>query len=65
MARRRGTGEPVGMGEIAERLGVGYQTVQQWRQRRRFPPPDLTVGGRPAWWWETVRVWAVETGRAR
>lgn len=54
---------PVGIPEIAEKLGVKRATVDQWIQRGLLPPPDWTVGGRPAWNWPTVRGWAVETGR--
>lgn len=54
---------PVGIPEIAVKLGVKRATVDQWLQRRLLPPPDWTVGGRPAWNWPTVRRWAEETGR--
>jgi predicted DNA-binding transcriptional regulator AlpA len=54
---------PVGISEIAVKLGVKRATVDQWLQRRLLPPPDWTVGGRPAWNWPTVRRWAEETGR--
>ena len=53
----------VGAVEIAERLGVARQTVDQWRQRGLFPDRDHTVGGRPAWDWSTVEAWARDTGR--
>lgn len=49
--------EPVGAVEIAERLGVRRQTVDNWRQRGRFPDPEWTVGGRPAWRWSTIDNW--------
>jgi predicted DNA-binding transcriptional regulator AlpA len=54
---------PVGILEIAERLGVKRATVDQWLQRGLLPPPEWTVGGRPAWDWRTIRRWAVESGR--
>lgn len=56
---------PVGIPEIAERLGVGRPTVDQWIQRELLPPRDWTVGGRPAWNWPTIRNWAQATGRLR
>lgn len=64
-------GEPVGIPEIADRLGVSVNTVHSWRQRSRkggapgFPEPDGAVsnGECPYWWWETVEAWAEETGR--
>lgn len=56
--------EPVGAVEIAGRLGVERQTVDQWRQRGVMPAPRWTVGGRAAWDWELDIVpWALETGR--
>lgn len=55
---------PVGIIEIAERLGVKRATVDQWGQRGLLPPADWTVGGRPAWNWPTIRQWAVDSYRA-
>lgn len=55
---------PVGAAEIAERLGVKPATVDQWVWRKVMPPPDWTVGGRPAWdWATTILPWAQSTGR--
>lgn len=54
---------PVGIPEIAAKLGVRRPTVDQWIQRNLLPEPDWTVGGRPAWNWPTIRRWAEETGR--
>ena len=57
---------PVGMVEIAVRLGVKRETVEQWRARgrsTRFPEAVWTVGGRPAWPWGDIERWARETGR--
>jgi hypothetical protein len=56
--------DPVGLLEIAERLGVTRNTVDQWRARHLLPSPEWTVGGRPAWNWPTIIGWARETGRA-
>lgn len=51
-------GDPVGVVEVAARLGVQRATVDQWRQRDLgFPEPRWTVGGRPAWQWEDVQRW--------
>lgn len=54
---------PVGIQEIAERLGVKRATVDQWVQRELLPPRDWTVGGRPAWNWPNIQSWAEETRR--
>jgi hypothetical protein len=64
----RCTGEPVGIVEIADRVGVNRQTVDNWQQRSAagFPPPRWRVGGRPAWSWQLdIEPWARETGRIR
>lgn len=61
---RRIVGFPVGIIEIAEKLGVKRATVDQWLQRDLLPEPDWTVGGRPAWEWSSIARWAQETGRA-
>jgi predicted DNA-binding transcriptional regulator AlpA len=56
--------EPVGVVEIAERLGVTRKAVDAWRMRDLgFPEPRWTVGGRPAWEWEDVEAWARATSR--
>lgn len=59
------TCDPVGIAEIAARLGVKRATVDQWRMRELLPEPRWTVGGRPAWDWADVLAWAVSTGRVR
>lgn len=55
--------QPVGLIEIAERLGVQRNTVDVWRQRGVLPEPEWTVGGRPAWNWPTIAEWARDSGR--
>lgn len=58
--------DPVGVIEIAERLGVGRSAVDNWRFNRDlgFPDQRWTVGGRPAWDWDLdVVPWAKQTGR--
>lgn len=56
--------DPVGLGEIAERLGVARSTVDAWRHRGLLPEPTWpSVGGRPAWEWATIEQWARSTGR--
>ena len=54
----------VGVNEIGVMLTVHPRTVTQWRLRDiNFPEPDLTLSGSPIWKTETVRSWAVKTGR--
>jgi predicted DNA-binding transcriptional regulator AlpA len=55
--------EPVGLAEIAERLGVKRGTVDMWRTRGQLPAPRWTVGRRPAWNWPDVLAWALDTHR--
>ncbi len=55
---------PVGIIEIAERLGVERATVDMWKYRGLLPEPKWTVGGRPAWNWTDIERWARATGRA-
>ena len=55
--------EPVGMSEIAQRLGVRRNTVDSWKQRDILPKPWWLVGGRPGWPWPVIEQWARETGR--
>lgn len=64
--------EPVGMLEIAERLGVQAGTVDKWRRRSReggirhpMPAARWLVSGYSAWNWHEVEQWAVESGRLR
>lgn len=46
---------------IAERAGVDYRTVHQWKRRYDFPRP---LAGN-VYHWPTVRKWLRETGRLR
>lgn len=56
---------PVGLAEIAERLGAKPKTAETWRYRGLLPDPEPgTVGGRSWWKWGRIRSWAIETGRA-
>ena len=57
------TPDPVGLSEIADRLGVARQTAKQWRLRGVLPEPKWTVSGSPAWDWVDVQRWARKTGR--
>lgn len=55
--------EPVGMVEIAERLGRRENTVSHWWMAGEMPEPQWTVGGRKAWDWPVIEAWARATGR--
>ena len=54
---------PVGIAEVADRLGVERDTADHWRVRSVLPAPNWTVGGRPAWPWKVIEEWAARTGR--
>lgn len=60
---RAGLDRPVGIPEIADRLGVKRPTVDQWQWRGILPAPTWTAGGRPLWLWRVVEEWARDTGR--
>ena len=63
--------DPVGISEIAERLNVQRQTVNSWRSRGKedrerstpLPQPAVIITKTPIWEWETIRAWALNTGR--
>lgn len=53
----------LGQKEIALRLDVKENTVNQWMGRGMLPSPDGWVSGNPAWHAETIDKWAWSTGR--
>ena len=55
--------DPVGVAEIAERLGVERATVYQWRNRGVIPAPRWPLQSGPIWNWVDVATWAQATGR--
>jgi len=56
--------DPVGVIEIAQRLGVLDRSVHKMIQRGRLPEPDYdSVNGSRAWDWRTILWWAGETRR--
>lgn len=56
--------EPVGLKEIAERLGVKRQTAGVWRMRGVLPDEAGKVSDVPWWDWADIKRWAAKTGRA-
>lgn len=58
--------DPVGVLEVAARLGVEDRSVHQWLHRNRLPAADYeTVNGSRAWEWRKILWWAGETNRLR
>lgn len=57
--------DPVGVVDIAERMGVKQDTVSQWQFRKLLPPPKWYVSRLPAWDWKDIVKWAKESGRER
>lgn len=54
----------VGINEIAERLGVKRNAVDQWRHYKVMPPAPWLISGHPVWdWEEDIVPWAIRTGR--
>ena len=48
--------------DLAERWGVKYSTLRQWRHRGKLPEPDKTYGQMPVWNEETIRQLEDENG---
>ena len=57
--------DPVGVLEIAGRLGIKDRSVHMIRRRGQLPPPNYTTNGSRAWEWRTILWWAGETKRLR
>lgn len=56
---------PIGIDDVARRLGVKADTVQKWRRRDvGFPLEAGSLSGAPYWWAADVDHWASKTGRA-
>lgn len=58
-------GDPVGVQEIAERLGLESRSVHMIGRRGQLPEPDFTTNGFRAWEWRKILWWAGETERLR
>lgn len=59
-------GVPVGVLEMAGRLGIQDRSIHMIRRRGQLPRPDYdNVNGSRAWEWSTILWWAGETGRLR
>jgi predicted DNA-binding transcriptional regulator AlpA len=57
--------DPVGLADIAERLGVRRQTAKDWKNRGLLPEPRWHVSGSPAWDWSEIEKWARRTHRLK
>jgi len=58
--------DPIGIAEIAERLGARPVTVRLWKSSGTgFPLPTGTVSGQPVWSWLDVFEWAEANGKLR
>ena len=58
-------GVPIGLVDIAARLGVASGTPTQWRKRGILLEPDGEISGAPWWWSGRVDDWAERTRRRR
>ena len=41
--------------DVSDILRVNYYTVRDLRQAGRIPPPDVLIGNRPRWKYDTIR----------
>lgn len=46
--------EAYGVKEVADVLDVPQNTVQQWRRRKKLPPPDVELACGPVWFGNDV-----------
>lgn len=57
-------GDLAGRVELAQRLGVGNNTISQWTMRYDdFPKPVAVLERGQIWCWSEVRAWAKKNGR--
>ena len=49
--------DPVGIKDIAERLGVKQQTAAMWNHRGILPTPKWEASGIPLWDWPEIEAW--------
>lgn len=56
--------DPVGLAQIADRLGRPYNTVKKWRQRyaESWPKPRGMVGNVDWYEWEDIKEWCRKMG---
>lgn len=63
---RRPNADPVGLADLAKRLGVQRQTAKDWKQRGLLPAPRWYASDAPLWDWDAdIEPWARKTGRLR
>jgi MerR HTH family regulatory protein len=55
--------ELVGIGEIAELVGLTTHTIHYHRRRGSMPPPDFELNVGPVWKRETIEQWNRERNR--
>jgi predicted DNA-binding transcriptional regulator AlpA len=51
------SGEILGMGELARRLGISKNLVAQWMRRAKLPEPDWRLEMGPVWRASTIDAW--------
>lgn len=64
MGRRIDVDQLVTSHDIADRLGIGWRVVHDWRRRYdNFPEPVIARHRVLVWHWGDVEAWARATGR--
>lgn len=43
--------------DLADRIGVEYNTIRQWKNRGRLPKPTYHIGQSPAWSGKPIEDW--------
>jgi len=43
--------------DLAERTGIEYNTLRQWKLRGHLPAPTFTIGQSPAWSGKKIEDW--------
>lgn len=51
--------------QVAERVGLAYDTLYSYRRRKSFPEPDTYFGRTPLWKIETVDKWLESRKRSK
>lgn len=43
--------------DLADKTGIAYNTLRQWKNRGHLPKPTYTIGQSPAWTGKPIEEW--------